>query len=137
PVRYLGNRSSGRMGFAIAAEAARRGAEVTLVTGPTVIEPPAVAELIRVRSAAQMHEAVVGRAGQARVVIMAAAVADYTPVARAGQKMPKDGESLTLALQKTPDILADLGRMRLAKGEGPVLVGFAAETEDVVPRAIA
>ena len=79
PVRYIGNRSSGRMGFAIAAEAARRGAEVTLVAGPTAIEPPPVREVVRVRSAAEMHEAVMSRADEADVVVMAAAVADYAP----------------------------------------------------------
>src|SRR5216110_787174 len=84
PVRYVGNRSSGRMGFAIADEALRRGAHVTLVAGPTSLEPPPVRELIRVRSAAEMHEAVLGRADQMAVVVMAAAVADYAPVERAG-----------------------------------------------------
>src|SRR6267142_5752815 len=79
PVRFLGNRSSGRMGFAIAAEAMRRGADVTLVAGPTAVEAPAVRELVRVRSAAEMHEAVLARADQMAVVVMAAAVADYAP----------------------------------------------------------
>ena len=137
PVRYIGNRSSGRMGFAIAAEAARRGAEVTLVAGPTTIETPPVHETVRVRSAGDMHAAVLARADSARVVIMAAAVADYTPLDRASQKITKDGESLTLVLGKTPDILADLGRRRQTRGKGPLLVGFAAETEDVVHRATA
>src|SRR5438105_204182 len=86
PVRFVGNRSSGRMGYAIAAEAARRGAEVTLVSGPTTIDTPAVHEVVRVRSAAEMHDAVVSRAGAMHVVVMAAAVADYAPVTRAGQK---------------------------------------------------
>src|SRR3954467_11664875 len=80
PVRYIGNRSSGRMGFAIAAEAARRGADVTLVSGPSSLETPAVREVVRVRSAAEMHEAVMARAADAAVVVMAAAVADYAPV---------------------------------------------------------
>jgi len=137
PVRYVGNRSSGRMGFAVAAEAARRGAQVTLVAGPTTIEAPAVQELVRVRSAADMHAAVLARADSARVVIMAAAVADYTPVQRAQEKVRKTADSLTLVLKKTPDILGDLGQKRLAKGDGPILVGFAAETEDVVMRATA
>src|SRR5689334_214308 len=88
PVRYIGNRSSGRMGFAIAAEAVRRGAEVTLVAGPTPVEPPAVADIIRVRSAADMHHAVLAKADDQQVVIMAAAVADYTPASRQAQKMP-------------------------------------------------
>src|SRR5436853_7249 len=89
PVRFVGNRSSGRMGYAIAAEAARRGAEVTLVTGPTTIDLPAVHEIVRVRSAAEMHDAVVSRAGAMHVVVMAAAVADYAPVSRAGPKGPR------------------------------------------------
>jgi phosphopantothenoylcysteine decarboxylase / phosphopantothenate---cysteine ligase len=84
-----------------------------------------------------MHEAVLSRADQVHVVIMAAAVADYTPVGPSLQKMSKDRDSLTLVLQRTPDILGDLGSRRLAKGGGPLLVGFAAETEDVIPRAIA
>src|SRR5437773_558055 len=137
PVRYIGNRSSGRMGFKIAAEAARRGAEVTLVTGPSSLETPPVREVVRVRSAAEMHHAVMARAGDMQVVVMAAAVADYAPVERAGQKVPKDGETITLVLKKTPDILGDLGQRRLASGTGPVLVGFAAETENVVTRATA
>ena len=137
PVRYIGNRSSGRMGFAIAAEAERRGAEVTLVAGPTSIEAPPVREVVRVRRASEMHEAVLSRADAMGVVVMAAAVADYTPVDPSLQKMSKDNESLTLVLRRTPDILGDLGRRRLAKGGGPVLVGFAAETEDVVRRASA
>ena len=135
PVRYIGNRSSGRMGFAIAAEAARRGAEVTLVAGPTTIEAPAVREIVRVRRASEMHEAVLVRADAMDVVVMAAAVADYAPADPALEKMSKDRESLTLVLQRTPDILGDLGSRRLATGSGPVLVGFAAETEDVVRRA--
>ena len=137
PVRYIGNRSSGRMGYAIAAEAARRGAEVTLVTGPSSLEAPSVREVVRVRGAAEMHQAVMTRAGEMQVAIMAAAVADYAPADRAAQKVPKDGETVTLVLKRTPDILGDLGQRRLASGTGPVLVGFAAETEDVVARATA
>ena len=135
PVRYLGNRSSGRMGYAIAAEAARRGALVTLVTGPTSIAAPAVRDLVSVRSAAEMHQAVMARAADADVVVMAAAVADYTPAARAEQKVAKRGETLTLVLTKTPDILGELGQRRIATGGGPLLVGFAAETEDVIAHA--
>jgi phosphopantothenoylcysteine decarboxylase/phosphopantothenate--cysteine ligase len=137
PVRYIGNRSSGRMGFAVAAEAARRGAAVTLIAGPTTGEAPVVQDLVRVRSAAEMHAAVLARADRARVVVMAAAVADYAPAARADQKVQKEHESLTLVLQRTPDILGDLGRRRLATGSGPLLVGFAAETEDLLARASA
>ena len=137
PVRFIGNRSSGRMGYAIAAEAARRGAEVTLVTGPSSLSAPPVREVVRVRGAAEMHEAVMARAADMQVVVMAAAVADYAPAERAGQKVPKDGETLTLVLKRTPDILGDLGQRRLASGTGPLLVGFAAETENVVARAAA
>ena len=137
PVRYIGNRSSGRMGYAIAAEAARRGAAVTLVTGPTAIEAPAVREVIKVRGAAEMYQAVVSRAADMDVVVMAAAVADYTPVERAGQKVAKEGDTLTLVLKKTPDILGELGQRRVARGAGPLLIGFAAETEDVIAHASA
>ena len=135
PVRYIGNRSSGRMGFAIAAEAMRRGADVTLVMGPTAIEPPAVRELVRVRSAAEMHQAVLARSDRMDLVVMAAAVADYAPERTSSQKVAKHGETVTLTLKKNPDILAELGQRRLTAGRGPVLVGFAAETEDVVARA--
>jgi phosphopantothenoylcysteine decarboxylase/phosphopantothenate--cysteine ligase len=135
PVRYLGNRSSGRMGFAVAAEAMRRGADVTLVCGPTTAEPPAVAALVKVRSAVEMHRAILDRTDAMDVVVMAAAVADYTPSDRAPQKVSKDADTLTLVLKRTPDILGDLGRRRLASGNGPLLVGFAAETEQVVERA--
>jgi phosphopantothenoylcysteine decarboxylase/phosphopantothenate--cysteine ligase len=136
PVRYVGNRSSGRMGFALAAEAVRRGADVTLVSGPTPVAPPAVGTTIAVRSAAEMHEAVMRVASNADVVIMAAAVADYTPASPADQKVSKADGPMTLTLQRTKDILADLGSMRSGLGSaGPVLVGFAAETQDVVVRA--
>ena len=135
PVRFVGNRSSGRMGFAVAAEAARRGAEVTLVAGPTTVELPAVAEVVRVRGAREMHRAVMARASGMDVVVMAAAVADYAPVERKAQKVTKDADTLTLVLTRTPDILEELGADRLKAGAGPLLVGFAAETEDVIARA--
>ena len=137
PVRYLGNRSSGRMGFAIAAEAARRGADVTLVAGPTSLDPPPVQEVVRVRRAEEMHAAVLARADAMHVVVMAAAVADYAPAERAQHKVKKGSDTLTVVLKKTPDILADLGRRRLASGRGPILVGFAAETEHVLAAAAA
>ena len=136
PVRYLGNRSSGRMGFALAAEAHQRGARVTLVAGPTPREPPAVETIVRVRSASEMHEVVMKAAADADAVIMAAAVADYTPAQPMPGKIAKGDGPMTLALQRTKDILADLGAMRAAlRSARPVLVGFAAETEDVVARA--
>src|SRR5262245_21783483 len=135
-VRYVGNRSSGRMGFAVAAEARRRGAHVTLVAGPTSLDAPAVDEVVRVRSAAQMHEAVMRSAAGADVVIMAAAVADYTPARHAAGKISKTDVPLSLTLERTKDIRADLGAMREALGgSAPVLIGFAAETEQVVARA--
>jgi phosphopantothenoylcysteine decarboxylase/phosphopantothenate--cysteine ligase len=135
-VRYVGNRSSGRMGFAIAAEARARGAQVTLVAGPTPLDPPLVDQVIRVRSAAEMHEAVMRVAAGADVVIMAAAVADYTPAQRAANKIAKTEGPLTLTLERTKDILADIGAMKDALGgAAPVLVGFAAETADVIERA--
>jgi phosphopantothenoylcysteine decarboxylase / phosphopantothenate---cysteine ligase len=133
-VRFLGNRSSGRMGFAIAREAQARGASVVLVAGPTSVAPPQVAEVVRVRSAREMHEAVLSRADAADLVVMAAAVADYTPAggSRAG-KIEKGGP-LVLALERTADILADLGRRRNG-GARPVLVGFAAQAGDPVAAA--
>jgi phosphopantothenoylcysteine decarboxylase/phosphopantothenate--cysteine ligase len=138
PVRFIGNRSSGRMGFAIAAEATRRGAQVTLVAGPTTVEPPPVAELVRVRRAVEMHAAVVGRMdGRAPfdAIIMAAAVADYAPAATVAQKIVKTDRDLALTLARTPDILADVGRMLPETHRRSVLVGFAAESEDLVARA--
>ena len=135
PVRYVGNRSSGRMGMAIAFEAARRGASVTLVLGPTSLAPPAGVEVVRVRSAADMHAAILPRAEGADAVIMAAAVADYTPADGARkEKMPKSDADLEVTLVRTRDILADLGRWR-GDRPLPVLIGFAAETHDVVARA--
>jgi phosphopantothenoylcysteine decarboxylase/phosphopantothenate--cysteine ligase len=136
-VRYIGNRSSGKMGYAVAAEAVRRGGRVILVSGPSALAPPAGAELVRVRSAEQMHTVVQRHAAEADVVVMAAAVADYAPAERAPQKLSKRGDELTVVLQRTPDILGDLGRQRLAAGAGPILIGFAAETEDLVARAVA
>jgi phosphopantothenoylcysteine decarboxylase / phosphopantothenate---cysteine ligase len=135
PVRYIGNRSSGRMGFAVASEAVRRGASVTLIAGPTSLAPPAVATLVRVRSADDMYRAVLAHAEQADVVVMAAAVADYTPQERSSQKVHKVGDTLTLVLRRTPDILGDLGSRRQAAASGPLLVGFAAETENVLAGA--
>ena len=136
PVRFVGNRSSGRMGFAVAREAARRGAQVTLIAGPTSVEPPPVAELIRVRHAVDMRDAVMARLDGADAVVMAAAVADYAPPTTEAQKIPKSEDVLTLTLRRTPDILAAIGAWRADRGGSrPVLVGFAAETSDAVARA--
>ena len=134
PVRFVGNRSSGKMGYALAGAARARGAQVVLISGPTALQPPPGVDLIRVTTAAEMRDAVVPRAAHADVVIMAAAVADYAPAAAALQKIHKDGDSMTLSLVRTPDILAELGAQR-ASGERPLLVGFAAETDDVIASA--
>ena len=135
PVRFVGNRSSGRMGYAIASEALRRGATVTLVTGPTHLAPPHGAEVVKVRSAAEMHTAVMARATERDVVIMSAAVADYTPAEPAAQKVKKGDGPLTITLQRTKDILGELGKLPSRRQKVPVLVGFAAETRDVVAYA--
>jgi len=135
PVRYVGNRSSGRMGFAIAEEAAARGAEVSVVAGPVSVAPPPGVALVRVRGAVEMRDAVMARAKGQDVIVMAAAVADYRPE-RATEKIAKETQTLTLVLHRTPDILEGLGRER-AEGRlpGTLLVGFAAETSEVVARA--
>ena len=135
PVRFVGNRSSGRMGYAIAAEALRRGATVTLVTGPTQLTPPHGAEVVNVRSAAEMHAAVMARASERDVIVMAAAVADYTPAAPAAEKVKKTDGPLTITLHRTKDILGELGQLPSRRQKLPVLVGFAAETRDVVAYA--
>ncbi len=132
PVRFLSNRSSGRMGYAIAERAIARGAEVVLVTGPVNLAPPAGCRVVHVRSAREMHEAVLGEREQVDAVVMTAAVADYRPDKVSAQKLKKSDE-LTLKLVKNPDILADLGATR--KGRRPYLVGFALETEQVVTYA--
>lgn len=135
PVRFVGNRSSGRMGYALAAEALRRGAAVTLVTGPTQLAAPHGADVVAVRSAAEMYTAVMARAAVQDAVIMAAAVADYTPAAPSAQKVKKADGELTITLNRTKDILGDLGRLPSRAQGIPVLVGFAAETQDVVKYA--
>ncbi len=127
PVRFLGNRSSGRMGFAIAEAAAAMGAQVTLVAGPVSLPTPPGVRRVDVRSAAQMRDAVVAGVDSADIYIGAAAVADYRPRQRAPEKIKKSADVLTLEFERTPDILAELGQ-RPAR---PFLVGFAAETTDV------
>ena len=127
PVRYLGNRSSGKMGFAVADSARRRGAEVVLVAGPVHLPTPAGVKRVDVRSAAQMHEAVFA-AFPADIYIGAAAVADYTPRAPAANKIKKSNESLALDLVRTPDILSEVAAQTQAL---KLVVGFAAETENV------
>ncbi len=134
PVRFISNRSTGKMGFSIAADAAARGAAVTLVAGPTALATPPGVERLDVVSAAQMHEAVMARCEASTIIVMAAAVADERPPTTAPQKLKKDGAPRALALEPTVDILAALGARRWP-GPRPTLVGFAAETEDVVRHA--
>jgi phosphopantothenoylcysteine decarboxylase / phosphopantothenate---cysteine ligase len=130
PVRYLTNRSSGRMGYAIAEAALRRGARVLLVSGPTAIEAPGAAELTRVETAEEMLAAVLKLLPESTVVIKTAAVADFRPKAAAGQKIKRKGE-MTLILEPTADILAEVARRKTTQ----VIVGFAAETENVLENA--
>jgi phosphopantothenoylcysteine decarboxylase/phosphopantothenate--cysteine ligase len=132
PVRYISNRSSGRMGFALAEEALARGAQVVIVCGPTALEPPARAEIVRVETAAEMHRAVLERLETANIVIMAAAVADFRPAQPEPRKMKKSAAPAAIEFVATPDILADAGRR---KGDR-FLVGFAAETENVGQEAV-
>jgi phosphopantothenoylcysteine decarboxylase/phosphopantothenate--cysteine ligase len=137
PVRYLGNRSSGKMGYAVAAAAARRGADVTLISGPVAIEAPPGLTVVRVEDARRMQEAVTGAAVDADAIIMAAAVADFRPVQVGDRKIKRSEMSYapTIALDVNPDILAGLGDDRKTRGGGPLLIGFAAETHDVVAYA--
>jgi phosphopantothenoylcysteine decarboxylase / phosphopantothenate---cysteine ligase len=127
PVRFVGNRSSGKMGVAVAAEAERRGARVTLVLGPGTVAPPAGVEVIHVETADDMQGATIAAAADADAVVMAAAVADFRPKAIADSKLKKDQGIPELILEPTPDILRELGESK----HGRILVGFAAETSDV------
>lgn len=131
PVRFLGNRSSGKMGYAVAEAAMRRGAQVTLVSGPTALTPPPVEEFVAVESSAQMREALLARFGRASITIMTAAVSDFAPAEIAGQKIKREG-ALNLELRPTADILAELGSSR---APGQLLIGFAAETQNLVENA--
>ncbi len=131
PVRFLTNRSSGKMGYALAEAALRRGARTILVSGPTELQVPDGAEWVPVRSTEEMRRAVGERAAEANVIVMAAAVSDYRPAAAMMQKIKRGEAGLTLELEPTPDILAELGR---GKGN-QVLVGFAAETGNVAENA--
>jgi phosphopantothenoylcysteine decarboxylase/phosphopantothenate--cysteine ligase len=132
PVRFLSNYSSGKMGYAIACAARDRGARVILISGPVTLPEPRGIETIRVVSAQQMYQAVMERAGQADIIIKAAAVADFRPVVRCDQKVKKTGAKSTLIeLQRNPDILAELGKQKGSR----LLVGFAAETEDLLKHA--
>ncbi len=130
PVRYISNRSSGRMGYALAEAAVRRGARVLLVSGPVSIQPPAGAEIAGVETAGQMRDAVLERLPQATVVIATAAVSDYRPKTQARHKIKRSGP-MSLDLEPTADILGEVARIR----RGQLLVGFAAETENALENA--
>jgi phosphopantothenoylcysteine decarboxylase/phosphopantothenate--cysteine ligase len=133
PVRYISNRSSGKMGYALAEAAARRGARVTLISGPTALSAPSGVDVERVTTATEMRDAVMRALDGADAVIKAAAVADYAPAEAAKSKIKKEasGDALTLTLQKTPDILAEIAQ----KSPRPFVVAFAAETDSVEQNA--
>jgi phosphopantothenoylcysteine decarboxylase/phosphopantothenate--cysteine ligase len=133
PVRFISNRSTGRMGYAVARAAARRGADVVLVSGPTALPSPVGVTLYRVHTAMDMHEVIMNHREGADAIIKAAAVSDYRPRERAMQKIKKGADTMTLDLEKTPDILAELGHH--PGPFNPILVGFAAETEDLLAHA--
>ncbi len=131
PVRYLTNRSSGKMGYAVAEAAAQRGAHVILVSGPTSLEAPAGVERVAVESAEEMHRAVLDKVAGCSIAIFAAAVADYRPAVTNAQKIKRSSESTTIALEATPDILASVARNK----DERFIVGFAAETDHVAENA--
>lgn len=132
PVRYLSNRSSGKMGYALARTALRRGAKVILVSGPTSLPPPPGVEFISVISAEQMAEAVLSRSTNVSVIVKAAAVADFRPSESLGQKIKKGQTDRQLKLTATRDILKILGEQKKESGKFPLLIGFAAESEDLL-----
>ncbi len=130
PVRYIGNRSSGKMGYALAEAALRRGAKVILITGPTALKPPSAAEVVQVQTARQMHDAVLRALDRSTIVIKAAAVSDFTVRNAADQKIKRKG-AITLDLEPTADILAEIA----ARKGSRIVVGFAAETNDALENA--
>jgi phosphopantothenoylcysteine decarboxylase/phosphopantothenate--cysteine ligase len=134
PVRYISNRSTGRMGYALARAAAMRGASVTLVSGPTSLPPPSGVKFNRVKSAEEMKEAVFDCLGDIHVIIKAAAVSDYRPREISAKKIKKGAASLSIDLVKNPDILLELGKAKASSDY--ILVGFAAETEDILTNAV-
>ena len=135
PVRFISNPSTGKMGYALASVAARRGAEVVLVSGPTQLPDPAGVRTLRVETAEQMARAVEAEAGALDLFVGAAAVSDYRPATAAPHKLKKGPGDEPLTLTRTPDILAGLGARLAGRPDAPVLVGFAAETEDVIANA--
>jgi phosphopantothenoylcysteine decarboxylase/phosphopantothenate--cysteine ligase len=132
PVRFISNHSSGKMGYAIATMAKRRGAKVTLISGPTALPAPYGVTFIPVRSAVEMRDAVMSRMPDATVIVKAAAVADYRPESPSRSKLKKKEGPLTLILERNPDIIAEIGKIK----EGRILIGFAMETENLVENAI-
>ena len=134
PVRFISNRSSGRMGFALAEAALRRGGEVTVVAGITTVDPPAGVKVVRALSATEMDQAVARESRNASVFIGAAAIADYRPAQRLDQKIKKIENSLTLTLERTPDVLSNVAASRR---NGLLVIGFAAETENLIDNALA
>ena len=132
PVRFISNRSSGRMGYALAEAAMRRGGEVTVVAGITSVNPPAGIRIIEALSAEEMSQAVAREQSNASVFIGAAAIADYRPAQRADQKIKKSDDSITLTLERTPDVLSQVAA---ARENGMLVIGFAAETENVLDNA--
>jgi phosphopantothenoylcysteine decarboxylase / phosphopantothenate---cysteine ligase len=132
PVRFISNRSSGRMGFALAEAARKRGGDVTVVAGITTVDPPAGIKVVRALSAAEMDQVVARESQNASVFIGAAAIADYRPSRRAEQKMKKTEDSLTLTLERTPDVLSNVAASRR---NGLLVIGFAAETENMIDNA--
>jgi phosphopantothenoylcysteine decarboxylase/phosphopantothenate--cysteine ligase len=127
PVRYLGNRSSGRMGYTLASALTDLGAHVVLVSGPSALAPPAVAELVKVETALEMHAAVMARSRECEIFVATAAVADYRPAEPAAAKIKKSAEGLEIRLVRNPDILAEVAALPAP----PFTLGFAAETDDV------
>lgn len=135
PVRFVGNRSSGKMGYALAVAARDRGAEVTLIHAPTALSKPYGVQAVAVETALQMHDAVLEAVPTTDVLLMAAAVADYCPASTADQKIKKGEGDLIVKLARNPDILLKVARQRESGRRPRVVVGFAAETEDVLVNA--
>jgi len=131
PVRFIGNHSSGKMGYALARSAVARGAKVVLVSGPTSLPKPAGAVVKLVQTAEEMRQAVLAEFADSDIIIKAAAVADYRPSEKSEHKIKKTGDTLTVVMEKTPDILAELGRLKTRQ----LLVGFAAETRELIASA--
>lgn len=134
-VRYISNRSSGKMGYSLATVARDNGAKVILITGPTFLPPPQGIKIIRIETASQMLKAIIKKIKKADILIMAAAVSDFTPIKKIKGKLKRTTSSLTLKLKPTPDILKIISRKRALLKKGLIKVGFAAETSSLISRA--